>query len=194
MQAYENKDAERARRSVPEIQEFFSAHPATQYVNHAPAGEYYTAIQVARLANCAIRGGVMARIQLTLISGEHDWVRPLFDGTVQPEGVDLIVTRSPPPEAMRRQLSTWEFDISEMAFGAYLVARAKGVDIVAIPAFPMRGFFHTNFSCHADANIKHPGDLVNKRVGIAEYVQSACLWARGILQHDFGMDPSQVRW
>jgi 4,5-dihydroxyphthalate decarboxylase len=136
----------------------------------------------------------MARIQLTLIGGPHEWVRPLFDGTVQPEGMDLIVTRSPPPEAMRRQLSTWEFDISEMAFGAYLVARAKGADIVAIPAFPMRGFFHTNFACHVDANINHPGDLANKRVGIAEYVQSACLWARGILQHDFGMDPYHVQW
>jgi len=136
----------------------------------------------------------MAGIQLTLIGGPHEWVRPLFDGTVQPEGVDLVVTSTPPPEAMRRQLSAWEFDICEMAFGAYLVARAHGADIVAIPAFPMRGFFHTNFGCHVDANINRPGDLVNKRVGIAEYVQSACLWARGILQHDFGMDPFQVQW
>ena len=136
----------------------------------------------------------MARIHLTLIGGPHEWVRPLFDGTVQPEGVDLVVTRAPPPEAMRRQLSTWEFDVSEMAFGAYLVARAKGADIVAIPAFPMRGFFHTNFACHVDARIKSPGDLTDKRVGIPEYVQSAGLWARGVLQHDFGMDPYQVRW
>ena len=50
MQAYENRDAERAGRTVPEIQEFFAAHPANQYVNHAPVGEYYTASQVARPA------------------------------------------------------------------------------------------------------------------------------------------------
>lgn len=136
----------------------------------------------------------MPGIRLTLIGGPHEWVLPLFDGIVQPEGIELAVTRSPPPEAMRRQLSTWEFDVAEMAFGAYLVARAKGADIVAIPAFPMRGFFHTGFACHVDAGIDHPGDLANKRVGIAEYVQSACLWARGILQHDFGMDPFQVKW
>ena len=47
MQAYENKDAERIGRTVPEIQEFFAVHPATKYVNHAPTGEYYTAIHVA---------------------------------------------------------------------------------------------------------------------------------------------------
>ncbi|OGA45348.1 MAG: hypothetical protein A3F74_05350 [Betaproteobacteria bacterium RIFCSPLOWO2_12_FULL_62_58] len=136
----------------------------------------------------------MAKIRLTLIGGPHDWVRPLFDGTVRPEGVELVVTRAAPPEAMRRQLSAWEFDVSEMAFGAYLVARAHGADVVAIPAFPMRGFFHTQFACHVDARIDGPGDLANKRVGIPEYVQSAALWARGILQHDFGMNPYQVKW
>jgi 4,5-dihydroxyphthalate decarboxylase len=136
----------------------------------------------------------VAGIRLTLIGGPHEWVLPLFDGTVQPEGIELAVTRAPPPEAMRRQLSTWEFDVAEMAFGAYLIARAKGADIVAIPAFPMRGLFHTSFACHVDSGIDHPSKLVNKRVGIAEYVQTACLWARGILQHDFDMDPFQVKW
>ncbi len=136
----------------------------------------------------------MSKIRLTLIGEQYDWVKPLFDGTVQPEGVELVVTRAPSPEAMRRQLSAWEFDICEMAFGAYFVARAQGADVVAIPVFPRRAFFHTPFPCHVDAGIKGPGDLANKRVGIAEYVQSAALWARGILQHDFGMDPCQVQW
>jgi heme-degrading monooxygenase HmoA len=47
MQAYENRDAERAGLTIPEIQEFFAAHPATEYVSHWPTGEYYTATQVA---------------------------------------------------------------------------------------------------------------------------------------------------
>lgn len=137
----------------------------------------------------------MAKIMITLIGGSHDWVRSLFDGTVQPEGVDLVATRSAPPEAMRRQLSAWEFDVCEMAFAAYLVGREKGADVVAIPVFPMRGFFHTQFSCHVDAGIDSPGNLANKRVGIPEYIQTgAGLWGRGILQHDFGMDPYQVQW
>jgi 4,5-dihydroxyphthalate decarboxylase len=95
---------------------------------------------------------------------------------------------------MRRQLTTWEFDICEMAFGAYLIARSRGADVTAIPVFPRRAFFHTNFMCHTHAPIDGPRDLANKRIGVAEYVQSATLWARGILEHDFGMDPRKVQW
>lgn len=132
--------------------------------------------------------------RISLIGECYDCVKPLFDGSLQPEGVELVVTRSPSPEAMRRQLTAWEFDICEMAFGAYLIARAQGADVTAIPVFPRRAFFHTNFSCHAHARIDVPGDLADKRIGVAEYVQSATLWARGALEQDFGMDPRKVQW
>ena len=113
---------------------------------------------------------------------------------MRPEGVELVVTRSPSPEAMRRQLTAWEFDICEMAFGAYLIARGQGADVTAIPVFPRRAFFHTNFACHADSSVDGPRDLAHKRIGVAEYVQSATLWARGVLEHDFGLDPRKAQW
>ncbi|OGA45352.1 MAG: hypothetical protein A3F74_05375 [Betaproteobacteria bacterium RIFCSPLOWO2_12_FULL_62_58] len=47
MQAYENRDAESAGRTVPQIQAFFAAHPATEYVTQAPVGEYYTTVEIA---------------------------------------------------------------------------------------------------------------------------------------------------
>lgn len=136
----------------------------------------------------------MATIRVSLIGELYDCVKPLFDGTIRPEGMELVVTRSPSPEAMRRQLTGWGFDICEMAFGAYLIARAQGADVTAIPVFPRRAFFHTNFACHADAPIDGPRDLAHKRIGVAEYVQSATLWARGVLEHDFGMDPRKAQW
>lgn len=49
MQTYENQDAEKAGRTIPELQEFFAAHPANRYVNHGPVNEYYTAIHPGRL-------------------------------------------------------------------------------------------------------------------------------------------------
>lgn len=136
----------------------------------------------------------MAGIRVSLIGELYDCVEALFDGTVRPEGIELVVTRSPSPEAMRRQLTTWEFDICEMAFGAYLIARAQGADVTAIPVFPRRAFFQTNFRCHANARIGSPRDLAGKRIGVAEYVQSATVWARGILEHDFGMDARKAQW
>lgn len=139
------------------------------------------------------RETIVATIRVSLIGELYDCVKPLFDGTIRPEGIELVVTRSPSPEAMRRQLTAWEFDICEMAFGAYLIARSRGADVTAIPVFPRRAFFHTNFACHADAAID-ARDLADKRIGVAEYVQSATLWARGVLEHDFGMDPRKAQW
>jgi heme-degrading monooxygenase HmoA len=44
MQAYENRAAESAGRTVPEIQAFFAEHPASEYVTRAPVNEYYTIV------------------------------------------------------------------------------------------------------------------------------------------------------
>ena len=136
----------------------------------------------------------MAKIRVSLIGELYDCVKPLISQAVQAEDVELVVTRSPSPEAMRRQLTGWEFDICEMAFGAYLIARGQGADVTAIPVFPRRAFFHTNFVCHANARIGGPRDLAQKRIGVAEYVQSATVWARGVLEHDFGLDSRKAQW
>src|SRR5919202_1252778 len=40
----------------------------------------------------------------------------------------------------------------------------------------------------------HPEDLVGKRVGVADYQQSAALWTRGILQHEFDVKPGDMVW
>ena len=122
----------------------------------------------------------MTSTRVSLIGEPYDCVKPLFSGAIQPDGIELAVTRSPSPEAMRRQLTAWEFDICEMAFGAYLIARSQGADVTAIPVFPRRAFFHTNFMCHAGAGIDSPHGLAGKRIGVAEYVQSATLWARSV--------------
>lgn len=136
----------------------------------------------------------MTRTRISLIGEQYDCVKPLFDGQVKAAGVDLAVTRSPSPEAMRRQLTLWEFDICEMAFGAYLIARAQGADVTAIPVFPRRAFFHLNFACAAGTPPPDPHDLAGQRIGVAEYVQSATVWARGVLEHDFALDARKSRW
>lgn len=136
----------------------------------------------------------MATVRVSLIGELYDCVKPLFEGAVKPDGIELAITRCPSPEAMRRQLNAWEFDICEMAFGAYLIAKAQGADVTAIPVFPRRAFFHTGFACHADALIDNPRNLSGKRIGVAEYVQSATVWARGMLEHDFALDPGKAKW
>lgn len=136
----------------------------------------------------------MARLRLSFISGMNERVRPLFDGTVQPEGIELICTRSYPSETFWRQLKFQEFEVAEMSLSSYLIARERGLDMVAIPVFPTRRFMHTELLVHADAGVERPGDLAGKRIGVGEYQQTAALWIRGVLEHDFGVSQYAVHW
>lgn len=136
----------------------------------------------------------MPRIPLSFISAVNERVKPLIDGTIQPEGVELVPTISDPSETFWRQLTFQEFEISEMSLSSYLIARSRGMDMIAIPAFPARRFMHAELSIHEDSGVREPGDLVGKRIGVGEYQQTAALWTRGVLEHDFGVSQYKVDW
>ena len=136
----------------------------------------------------------MPRLTLSFISAFNERVDPLMNGAVKAEGIDIVPTYSHPSETFWRQLKFQEFDIAEMSMSSYLIARARGFDMVALPVFPSRRLFHTELSYHTDSGIKEPGDLVGKRLGVGEYQQTAALWTRGILEHEFGVSQFKVHW
>jgi 4,5-dihydroxyphthalate decarboxylase len=55
-------------------------------------------------------------------------------------------------------------------------------------------FFHTNILVRTDRGILKPEDLRGKRVGVPEYQQTAALWSRGILEHEFGVSARDIEW
>lgn len=136
----------------------------------------------------------MAKITLTMISQPNDRTRPLIEGEIEPEGFDIIHTSSDPSETFWRQLHHQEFDISEMSISSYLIAKENGADMWMIPAFPSRRFFHAQLSYHVDSGIKEPSDVSGKRLGVGEYQQTASLWLRGTLEHDFDVSQYSVEW
>jgi 4,5-dihydroxyphthalate decarboxylase len=72
---------------------------------------------------------------------------------------------------------------------------AAGDDtITAIPVFPSRVFRHSSFFVHRDSAIKEPADLVGRTVGVPEWAQTAGVYARGVLAHEYGVPLEQVRW
>jgi len=117
-----------------------------------------------------------------------------MNGTVQAEGIELIPTYSHPAETFWRQLKFGEFEVAEMSMSSYLIARSQGADMIALPVFPSRRLFQTELSYHADSSIAKPEDLSGKRLGVAEYQQTAALWIRGILEHDFGVSQYKIHW
>src|SRR5437763_10918357 len=133
-------------------------------------------------------------LQLSILGTVTDRVAPVLDGTVQPEGIQINHTNNGMTEASWRVLTGQQFDVQEMPISCFLLARSQGIDLLAIPVFPRRSFMHTGFLYHVDAGIEQPSDLNGKRVGMAEFQQATASWARGILQHDFGVDQYKVRW
>jgi 4,5-dihydroxyphthalate decarboxylase len=94
-----------------------------------------------------------------------------------------------------RQLKFAEFDVSEMSLSSLFIAVARGdTRWVALPIYTMRRFFHTWTWVRCDRGINSPADLRGKRVGVPEYQQTAAIWARGVMQHEFGVHPSEVEW
>jgi 4,5-dihydroxyphthalate decarboxylase len=139
------------------------------------------------------RGGGGLRLSIALSSNPRTW--PLIDGTVRPDGVDLVASVLHPSEMFYRQLKFAEFDISEMSMSSFMMARAHGDDrFIGIPVFTTHHFFHTWPLVRRAAKIARPQDLKGKRVGVPEYQQTAALWARGALQDEWGVSPRDLHW
>lgn len=121
--------------------------------------------------------------------------RPLLDGIVTVDGIDFTASTLHPSELFWRQLKFAEFDVSEMSISSLLMATARGDDrFVGLPVFTTRFFFQTWILVRKAAGIEKPADLKGKRVGVPEYQQTAALWSRGILQHEFGVEPKDMEF
>ena len=136
----------------------------------------------------------MPKLRLSFISAFNERVDPLMKGSIQAEGIEIVPTYSHPSETFWRQLKFQEFDVGEMSMSSYLIARERGFDMIALPVFPSRRLFHTEISYHTASGVTKPGDLAGKRLAVAEYQQTAALWQRGILEHDFGVSQYKVHW
>jgi 4,5-dihydroxyphthalate decarboxylase len=136
----------------------------------------------------------MAELKLSFACAPNERTTPLLDGSVRPEGIELIGSRSDPSETFWRQLRFQEFDVSEMSLSSFLIARERGSDMVAIPVFPSRRFPYTQLWTNVASAIDKPADLTGKRIGIGEYQQTAAVWTRATLEHDFGVSQYDVHW
>jgi 4,5-dihydroxyphthalate decarboxylase len=135
--------------------------------------------------------------KLTLMFGcwDYDRVRPLMNGAVPVDGIDLISLNMPVEETFFRMLRHREFDVAEMSLSSYTVSLFRETKaFVAIPVFPSRFFRHSCIYVHAKAGIREPKDLVGKRVGNPEYQMTAPVWIRGILSDHYGVPVEAVTY
>ena len=135
------------------------------------------------------------RLQLSIGMAVNPRTRPIFDGTVAADAIDLLPSAVHPSELFWRQLRFGDFDVSEMSLSSLMIAVANGDDRwIGLPVFTTRHFFQTWALVRADAGIERPADLKGKRVGVPEYQQTAAMWTRGVLEHEFGVKPSDMEF
>jgi 4,5-dihydroxyphthalate decarboxylase len=133
------------------------------------------------------------QLSIGITNNPRTW--PILDGTVKPDGIDLIPTILHPSELFWRQLHFAEFAVSEMSCSSFMIVTGQGDPrFVGVPIYTTRRFYHTHILVRRDAHIETPADLKGKRVGVPEYQQTAALWARGVMQHEFGVRPQDVEF
>jgi 4,5-dihydroxyphthalate decarboxylase len=100
-----------------------------------------------------------------------------------------------PEEIFHRAFKFQEFDVSELSFSSYIRTVAAGTsEYIGIPAFVSRIFRHSGIYIRTDAGIRKPEDLRGKRIGVPEYQITAVVWMRGMMQHEYGVMPDEIRW
>lgn len=138
----------------------------------------------------------MGRPTLRIVTRPQGNNRALVQGEVAPPAVhleycqvDVLV------HAFRRMVRELAYDVCEMAFTTYLCARAHGVPFTALPVFLVRGFHHGAVVHHPAAGLTGPADLAGREVGVNRgYTVTTGVWARGILEEEYGLDLDQVTW
>jgi 4,5-dihydroxyphthalate decarboxylase len=129
-------------------------------------------------------------LPLTLAISPYDHVRGL-----RPSGIDLAVLELPIEEIFFRFTKFREWHASEMSFGKTVSLMAgPSPDIVPIPVFPSRVFRHSAIYIGEKSGIRQPQDLEGRRVGIPEWAQTAGIYVRGLLQHEYGVDLARIQW
>jgi 4,5-dihydroxyphthalate decarboxylase len=135
-------------------------------------------------------------LNLTMTCAPYDRARALIDKSVVPQGIalDITPTRNLPGSRLRAQDGT-PYDVAEFYTGLYMADLPfRTLGYTAIPIFVKRMFRHSYIYINSKAGIRKPSDLNGKRVGVQTWFTSAAIWARGVLEDEWGLDVKSIRW
>jgi 4,5-dihydroxyphthalate decarboxylase len=137
----------------------------------------------------------MANLSLRLVLGHAGRFKPLLDGRVHVEGLELKASTLNFNELFRTVPEQDDFDVVELSTTGFLWGLHTGRDWIALPVFTAWAFApHADTVCHIDSGIRLPQDLKGRRVGVPEYPVAAILWIRDALESKYGVRPQDVQW
>jgi 4,5-dihydroxyphthalate decarboxylase len=137
----------------------------------------------------------MSKLKLTLACWDYDRTRPLIDGRVQAEGINLEIKVLRPRETFPRMLEDKEFEVSELSLGSYVSLKGRGdCPFVTLPVALSKIFRHSCIYVRTDAGIRTPQDLRGKRVGTTQLGSTATIFMNGMLRHEYGVNLEDIQW
>lgn len=132
---------------------------------------------------------------LSIVLGQHGQVQDLRNGNVGVGGFTLnFIDVKRMPDAYREMARSQPYDVCEMAPTSYLMARAAGAPLTALPIPMTRRFRHAGVQRLRSSTLRGPRDLAGRRVGLRTYSVTAAVWTRGIFADEYGLDPDSVTW
>src|ERR1700721_2905079 len=109
----------------------------------------------------------MGQLTLTAVTRTQGATRALKDGYIQPDGCTLNFEEVPVLiQASRRMVRTLDYDVSDVAFTSFMVAKAHGKPFTALPVFLVRGFHHGAIVRGTQSGDLPPIDLEGRKAGV----------------------------
>ena len=138
----------------------------------------------------------MAAHKLKTVTRTQGNNQALKDGSVRADGLEFEFEEVPVLiDAFRRMVRENAYDVCEMALTTYACARQHGKRFTALPIFLVRAFHHGAIVVNTELGIQSPKDLEGRRVGVNRgWTVTTGLWARSILQHQYGVDLTKITW
>ena len=137
------------------------------------------------------------KLPLKIAGYRFDRVEALIDGRVQVPGCDAQFE-----VAAIGDMNTDVFsgpqsrEVTEIGLHPFMLAYAnEGFrDYSLLPVFPLRVFRHRSIFIRTDRGIEKPEQLRGKKVATPGFSSTSLTWLRGILQHEYGVRPEEIRW
>jgi 4,5-dihydroxyphthalate decarboxylase len=141
----------------------------------------------------------MATPTLHLGLGRAPNTEALFDGAVRIDGVRLEIESRfgeglDNVGARHRKIIAGEFDGGELSISSFILARARGMKLRALPVFLSRKFRHRCMYFPVHSPLKDPSELAGKKITIHRYNATTPVWLKGILQNEYRVKPESVEW
>jgi 4,5-dihydroxyphthalate decarboxylase len=136
----------------------------------------------------------MAR-PISVVLGDYPHTRLIKSRTELASARVSFPEITPVHGAFHAMVRDQRYDVCELALATFLQAREAGKPLLLLPVVTVGGFHHANIlRSPAAGSPREPKELAGRRVGVRAYTTTMGLWARSVLEDEYGVVAADVTW